>query len=47
MHVCFLDPVSGRCLAVVYVDDGIIASPRIVVDSAVELLQKNLDVTVS
>ena len=42
---CMLDPHSGKCLAVVYVDDGIIAGPRNIVESAFAKLQEHLDVT--
>ena len=41
----FLDIFTGRCLAVVYVDDGIITGPRKLVDSVFQRLQQHLDVT--
>jgi hypothetical protein len=42
---CMLDQHSGKCLAVVYVDDGIIAGPRHMVESAFAKLREHLDVT--
>ena len=42
---CFLEPMTGKCLAVVYVDDGILAGPRDIVETAFKKLQEYLDVT--
>ena len=41
---CLLDD-TGRCMAVVYLDDGILAGPKGLVESTFAKLQQHLDVT--